>query len=425
MSSDPVIRAESLGKTYRLYARPADRLWQFLWGSRKRMFKDFVALQDVNFELQRGQVLGIVGVNGAGKSTLLQLIAGTLSPSHGRIRTRGRVAALLELGSGFNPEFTGRENIYLNAAVLGLQRAEIEERIDAIIAFADIGKHIDQPVKTYSSGMYIRLAFSIATSVDADVLIVDEALSVGDGAFARKSFDRIMQIKERGATVLFCSHMLYHIEVFCDQAMWIHQGRVQAQGPVSGVLSRYQEFLDDQSLPPTQTPVQGSADAVLSSDEAPALSSPSAATAPEGHARIQSVTVSLDGQAGQELYGTSGVSCLEMHVAFSSDPQLPAPSVALVISSDGGRILATNIARTQGALLERNSAGEGVARIRVPQLPMNKGRYRIGAYLMCENGVHVYQWIDPVAHVQLHRDGHDQGHWTLPGEWSSEPLPPR
>jgi lipopolysaccharide transport system ATP-binding protein len=420
MSSDPVIRAESLGKSYRLYARPVDRLWQFFRSARKQWFKDFVALQEVSFELQRGQVLGIVGVNGAGKSTLLQLIAGTIAPSQGSIRTRGRVAALLELGSGFNPEFTGRENIYLNAAVLGLQRAEIEERLEAIIAFADIGEHIDQPVKTYSSGMYVRLAFSIATSVDADVLIVDEALSVGDGAFARKSFDRIMQIKERGATVLFCSHMLYHIEVFCDQAMWLHQGRVQAQGPVSGVLSRYQEFLDGQGQPVATPPAQSGGEATPPTDAALAEASPAPASQTQGHARIRSVTVSLDGQEGQELYGTSGVSCLEMRVAFSSDPQLPAPSAALVVSSDGGRILATNIARAQGAQLERDAAGEGVARIRVPQLPMNKGRYRIGAYLMCENGVHVYQWIDPVAHVQLHRDGHDQGYWTLPGEWSSE-----
>ena len=418
MSSEPVIRAESLGKSYRLYARPVDRLWQFFRGARRQLFKDFVALQDVNFELQRGQVLGVVGVNGAGKSTLLQLIAGTLSPSQGSILTRGRVAALLELGSGFNPEFTGRENIYLNAAVLGLKRTEIEERLDAIISFAGIGDHIDQPVKTYSSGMYIRLAFSIATSVDADVLIVDEALSVGDGAFARKSFDRIMQIKERGATVLFCSHTLYHIEVFCDQAMWIHQGRVQAHGPVSGVLSRYQEFLDEQSQPAAPAPAHHGSEASPPAPSPLEAASPPVASHPEGHARIRSVTVLLDGHKGQELYGTSGVSCLEMSLAFSSDPQLPAPSAALVISSDGGRILATNI--SQGTLFERNAAGEGVAQIRVPRLPMNKGRYRIGAYLMCENGVHIYQWIDPVAHVQLHRDGHDQGYWTLPGEWSGK-----
>ena len=422
MSSDPVIRAESLGKTFRMYARPVDRLWQFLWGGHKRLFNDFVALRDVGFELRPGEVLGIVGVNGAGKSTLLQLIAGTIAPSQGRLHTRGRVAALLELGSGFNPEFTGRENIYLNAAVLGLQKAEIDARLQSIIAFADIGAHIDQPVKTYSSGMYIRLAFAIATSVDADILIVDEALSVGDGAFARKSFDRIMEIKARGATVLFCSHTLYHVEVFCDQALWLHQGQVQAQGEVSSVLSRYQEFLDNMSQPTAQTPTTASSAAQPPAvgESAPVTGAPSH---PEGHARIRSVRVLMDGHEGQELYGKSGVSSLGMQIEFSSDPQLPAPSAALVISSDGGRILATHIAADAGSVIGRDASGQGTARVVVPALPLNKGRYRIGAYLMCERGVHVYQWIDPVAHVQMHRDGHDQGYFVLSASWSSGEEP--
>jgi lipopolysaccharide transport system ATP-binding protein len=416
MSSDLVIRAASLGKSYRLYARPADRLWQFVWGNRKKLHNDFVALEGVSFNLLRGQVLGIVGVNGAGKSTLLQLIAGTIAPSHGKIETRGRVAALLELGSGFNPEFTGRENIYLNAAVLGLSRAEIDARLQDIIDFADIGQHIDQPVKTYSSGMHTRLAFSIATSVDADVLIVDEALSVGDGAFARKSFDRIMQIKEGGATVLFCSHVLFHIEVFCDKALWLHQGKVRALGQVTDVLSKYQEFLDDLNQPPPPAVADASSEQAASPLESVL---PVPAAHPVGFARIRSVEVAMDGQVGQELYGNSGLSCLEMRIAFSSDPQLPCPSAGLVISSDGGRILATHFATSQGLVMARNATGEGVAQIRVPNLPLNKGRYRIGAYLMCEKDVHVYQWIDPVAHVQMHREGHDQGYWVLSGEWSS------
>ncbi len=416
MSSDLVIRAASLGKSYRLYARPADRLWQFVWGNRKKLHNDFVALEGVSFDLLRGQVLGIVGVNGAGKSTLLQLIAGTIAPSHGKIETRGRVAALLELGSGFNPEFTGRENIYLNAAVLGLSRAEIDARLQDIIDFADIGQHIDQPVKTYSSGMHTRLAFSIATSVDADVLIVDEALSVGDGAFARKSFDRIMQIKEGGATVLFCSHVLFHIEVFCDKALWLHQGKVRALGQVTDVLSKYQEFLDDLNQPSPPAVADASSEQAASPLESVL---PVPAAHPVGFARIRSVEVAMDGQVGQELYGNSGLSCLEMRIAFSSDPQLPCPSAGLVISSDGGRILATHFATSQGLVMARNATGEGVAQIRVPNLPLNKGRYRIGAYLMCEKDVHVYQWIDPVAHVQMHREGHDQGYWVLSGEWSS------
>jgi lipopolysaccharide transport system ATP-binding protein len=320
------------------------------------------------------------------------------------------VAALLELGSGFNPEFTGRENIYLNAAILGLSKQEIDERLSDIIEFADIGIHIDQPVKTYSSGMFIRLAFSIATSVEPDVLIIDEALSVGDGAFARKSFDRIMAIKERGATVLFCSHMLYHIEVFCDKALWLHQGHMKAFGEVSQVLSSYQAFLDNLAQPTSETVPVGV------QQEAP---QDLAKAALQGHARIQSISVSLDGNTGKELYGTSGASSLQMQVKFASDPLLPSPTAALVISSDSGRILATHIGAAQGLAMQRNEQGAGVATVQVNNLPFSKGRFRVGAYLMCEKGVHVYEWIDPAAHIQLHRDGHDQGFFVLEGEWSS------
>ena len=380
------------------------------WPHTQSNYQDFVALQDVSFELQKGQVLGLVGINGAGKSTLLQLIAGTLQASHGTVQSKGRVAALLELGSGFNHDFTGRENIYLNASILGLSKKEIDERLDAIVEFADIGIHIDQPVKTYSSGMFIRLAFSIATSIEPDVLIIDEALSVGDGAFARKSFDRIMAIKERGATVLFCSHMLYHIEVFCDKALWLHQGQMKAFGDVSHVLSSYQAFLDTLAQPTIDTlPV------CVQQESPPNL----AKAALQGHARIQSISVSLDGTTGKELYGTSDVSSLQMQVQFASDPLLPSPTVALVISTDSGRILATHIGAAQGLDMQRNDRGEGVAIVQVDNIPFSKGRYRVGAYLMCEKGVHVYEWIDPAAHIQLHRDGHDQGFFVLAGSWSS------
>jgi lipopolysaccharide transport system ATP-binding protein len=409
MSSEPCIVVNDVSKKYQLYNKPSDRLWQALWG-RRSLFKEFVAVQNISFQLQKGEVLGIVGVNGAGKSTLLQLIAGTIQPTSGTVQVQGRVAALLELGSGFNPEFTGRENIYLNAATLGLSKAEIDQKIDEIIAFAGIGHHIDQPVKTYSSGMHVRLAFSIATSVEPDILIIDEALSVGDGAFARSSFDRIMQIKERGATVLFCSHTLYHVEVFCDRALWLHQGQVRALAPVSLVLSQYQEFLDTLTEP-TQNIQAGT------SSETPA-------EAPARHptndlARIESVTVALDGQEGKELFGDSGVSQLRMRIDFHSDPCHAAPSAALVLSSEGGRILATHMAQAHGYQFERDATGRGRAEIVVNQLPFNKGRYRIGAYLMCEQGIHVYQWIDPVAHVQLHHPGNDQGYFLLKAEWNT------
>ncbi len=444
MSSEVAISVDHVGKTYRLYDKPSDRLWQILWGGKRQYFKEFTAVSDIDFSLKKGEVLGVVGVNGAGKSTLLQLIAGTILPSSGSLKTHGRIAALLELGSGFNLDFTGRENIYLNAATLGLNKREIDQKIDEIIAFADIGVHIDQPIKTYSSGMHVRLAFSIATSVDPDVLIIDEALSVGDGAFARRSFDRVMKIKERGATVLFCSHTLFHVEVFCDRAIWLHQGRVQKIGPVSQVLSTYQEFLD--SLADPSAPVIASADPetspmamALADAAAAATAAATAATAatattsaepeaeavspalspPTGHARIESVAVSLDEHQGQELFGVSGVSTRRMRIDFRSDPTQPAPSAALVLSSESGRILATHLACARGHVFARDSQGNGSAEIRLENIPLNKGRFRVGAYLMCERGIHVYQWIDPVAYIQLHHDGSDQGYFLINADWSS------
>ncbi len=419
MSFEPIICAEGLGKSYRMYKRPSDRLWQFIFGRQKKLFNDFVALQDVSINLMRGQVLGIVGVNGAGKSTLLQLIAGTLSPTSGKIQAHGRVAALLELGSGFNTDFTGRENIYLNAAVLGLTRSEIQDRIQDIIEFASIGIHIDQPVKTYSSGMVIRLAFSIATSVDADILIIDEALSVGDGAFRRRSFDRIMQIKDKGVTILFCSHVLYHVETFCDQAIWLHRGKVQKIGTPAEVLRPYEEFIDVyeknvDAVPlalcdaPTQ-PVSESGNYVISP-----------ATRQTGEARIITVKVVLDGNTGTELHGQSKVSHLEVQIEFESDPQMPAPSAALVFSSESGKILASSLSHTQSAVFRRTSSGKGVARITIERIFLNKGRYRVGVYLFCENGIHGYAMVDPVAHLNFSHAGLEVGAFLLDGNWVNE-----
>lgn len=401
MFSDIAIDVKNVSKSYRLYQKPSDRLKQLAGFGRRQYYKDFTALTDISLTLKKGEVLGIVGANGAGKSTLLQLIAGTIRPTTGTATSTGRVAALLELGSGFNPEFTGRENIYLNAATLGLGKKEIDTRLNEIIAFADIGIHIDQPVKTYSSGMHVRLAFAIATSVEPDILIVDEALSVGDGAFARRSFDRIMKIKEQGATVLFCSHTLFHIEYFCDRALWLHQGAVQQLGPVSQVLPRYQEFLDGKTDP--------IAPAAIETLQAPATL--------EGHARIESVIVLLDGVEGNELSGTSGVSSLVMTIHFKSDPLQPVPTAALVLSTEGGRILTSHFSSTSQVQFARDLAGNGVALIRVDNIPLNKGRFRVGAYLLCEKGSHVYQWLDPVAHLTLDHEGLNQGYFLMDARW--------
>lgn len=257
MSSEPsrgddvAIRIDDVGKCYPVYARPRDRLAQFvlprlaraLGRDAKNHFDEYWALRGISCEIARGEQVGIVGRNGAGKSTLLQIVCGTLAPSTGSVQVGGRVAALLELGAGFNPEFTGRENVVLNAGILGLSAAQIEARMDAILAFADIGPFVEQPVKTYSSGMYLRLAFAVAIHVEPDILVVDEALSVGDEAFARKCFARIRKIRDDGATILFVSHSAGTVAEVCDRAMLLDRGRMLALGHTRDVLSRYQKLL--------------------------------------------------------------------------------------------------------------------------------------------------------------------------------------
>jgi lipopolysaccharide transport system ATP-binding protein len=250
MSSDLVIRVRGAGKAYRMYGRPQDRFKQMLFGRfGVRYGREHWAVQEVNLEVGRGTTVGIIGRNGAGKSTLLQMIGGLLEPTTGDIVVNGRVAALIELGAGFNPEFTGRENVRLAASVLGLSRAEVEQRLPAILDFAAIGDFVDQPVKLYSSGMYARLAFAVAAHVDADLLIVDEILAVGDVAFAQKCMRFVREFKERG-TLLFCSHDTAAVTNLCDEAIWLDRGTVRMRGPAKEVCHAYLAALSSEGDQP-------------------------------------------------------------------------------------------------------------------------------------------------------------------------------
>ncbi len=242
MSSDLVIQAEGVGKSYRLYATPRDRLKQLFATSSHKYYREFAALADVTFDVRRGETVGIIGRNGSGKSTLLQIACGTLQPSAGRITTRGRIAAILELGAGFSPEFSGRENIFLNGYIVGLTQQEIEARLDAICAFADIGDFIEQPIKTYSTGMVVRLAFAVMAHVDAEILVIDEALAVGDARFVQKCMRFLREFKERG-TLLFVSHDTSAVSSLCDRVLWLDGGRVKALGPSKQVCELYLENL--------------------------------------------------------------------------------------------------------------------------------------------------------------------------------------
>ena len=403
-SSEIAVHVEGLGKTYTIYSRPLDRLRQLLARQGRRYGRDFVALGDVSFDLMRGEVLGVVGNNGAGKSTLLQLLCGTLRPTSGKLQVNGRIAALLELGAGFNPEFTGRENIFLNAAVLGLSNEEIEARFDSIVEFSGIGDFIGQPVKTYSSGMYVRLAFSIATSVEPDILIIDEALSVGDGAFARKSFDRIITLREAGTTILFCSHSMYQIEAICDRALWLEKGHVRMLDTPEMVTRAYAGDL----LP---APVKSAN-----------LPKPAVAVDRPAQARLLDVKCAVDGKNAETLRLVSGVSSLRIDVRFGFDPALPLPSIVFGLETEAGVAVSSGSTVFDGVSVDPVAPGLGEVILEFPRVSLMRGRYRLTVFLACERAIHVYDQALYCAVLEMQHDGIEQGVCFLPHAWNNGPV---
>lgn len=249
MIDNELIEVRNITKVYKVYNRPIDRLKEAISFKGKGFHSTFHALQDISFTINKGETIGIIGRNGSGKSTLLKILAGVLSPTNGDVEIRGKVSAILELGAGFNVEYSGIENIYLNGTILGKTKAQMQERLNDILDFADIGDFINQPVKTYSSGMFARLAFAVAINVDPDILIVDEALAVGDMKFQTKCFKKFEELKEQGVTILFVGHDISSIRKFCDRTMWIHQGKLLMFGDTLAVTAEYMEFMntDDES----------------------------------------------------------------------------------------------------------------------------------------------------------------------------------
>lgn len=402
MSSELAIALHQVGKRYALYDKPSDRLKQLLWGRWRPYQREFWALQDVSFEVRRGEVVGIVGRNGAGKSTLLQLVCGTLEATSGNLQVHGRVAALLELGAGFSPDFSGLENIYINAAILGLSRAQVDAHLDGILAFADIGEFIHQPVKTYSSGMFMRLAFAVATSVEPDILVIDEALSVGDGAFARKSFDRIMRLKDAGKTILFCSHSMYQVEALCSRALWIDAGRLRMDGSAADVTSAYGASLNAGVAADGQT-----------------LPVPSAA-AGTGCGRITRVFAEVDGQPvvpGVPACVESGVSELRITLEFQMDPALPAPALALGISDSNTLTVASATTHNDDVAVHMDGQGQGRGTIVFERFPLLKGRYSVTCFLVSEDAIHVYDQVERSILIEVRQQGLEQGLVRLPHHW--------
>lgn len=394
MSCEIAIQAENLSKIYQLYRRPSDRFKQFLLGHRRTYYQSFAALSNVSFSLAKGEVLGLVGRNGAGKSTLLQLICGTLQASQGHLTVNGRVAALLELGAGFNPEFTGKENVYLNASILGLSKAEIDARYEEIIAFADIGDFIHQPVKTYSSGMYVRLAFAVATSVDPDILVIDEALSVGDGAFARKSFDRIMQLREKGATILFCSHSMYHIQAICNKALWLERGAIKLQGNPTEVVQAFQLSLTEK---------KSEHNSLINKDYLLAF--------------FKKIIVSNNEQSGSFIHLNTGESDVKVDITFFSDESIPIPQIAISIDSQDGTTISTTASIYDTIITRRDEAGMTNIAIVYPKICLLQGKYKLNLFLTCENLLHIYDRAINVCELDVTHFTAQQGFFDIPHYW--------
>lgn len=407
MSSNYAIELKRIEKNYKVYKKPIERLLQMLpWNKGKKLYDDFFALKNISLEVKKGEVVGIVGQNGAGKSTLLQIVCKTLQPSGGELRVNGRIAALLELGSGFNPEFTGRENIYMAGAIAGLSKEQIDQKYDSIVNFAGIGHHIDNPVKTYSSGMGVRLAFSVATSVQPDILVIDEALSVGDGAFARKSFDRIMKLKDAGCTILFCSHSLYQVEVLCDRVAWIDRGEVKSFGSPSLVIGEYQKFLDN-----LENPLEIETENREKVQEAEVLRKKTV-----NSAKIKKVVLSSDGGEGKDLNLVSDISTLRVEAVIQSDPELPVPSAAVIITDEAGRNITSCGSFYDGVKIELDGNGEAKVQVEFEKIGLRRGKYYVYFFLLCEKAIHIYESVQ-CGTLHMTQRGAEIGVVSIPRVW--------
>lgn len=399
--AQPTLDAQQLGKEYRLYDSPAQRLLSLL--SNRRNYRSHWALQGVTFQLRRGQCLGLIGDNGAGKSTLLKLLAGTLQPSCGTLARHGRVTAILELGAGFHPDFTGRQNLYFGGSLIGIDAAQMRTLEASIIAFSELGDAIDRPIKTYSSGMVVRLAFALVTALEPQVLIIDEALAVGDQHFQKKCVERIEAFRNNGCTILFCSHSLYHVQRLCDQALWLHQGQMRALGPTPEVVAAYEAHvrLQEQTEPPgaeaAPAPRPIPSVAHIESVQLPDVLEPYADT-PGGCGRLNSPHLTITVRAR------------------TADGSLP--HFGLLLEQVGGVGVTSVGTHTDGVQARLDDSGAWVATVTFPNIPLHTGQYKVSAYLFDSKGLVVYdEWKDCQRFSQVFAQStpgivHLKHHWN-------------
>ena len=413
-----VLRACGLGKEYRLYDSPRQRLKALLTG--RAQHRSHWALRDVSFELRRGQCIGVIGDNGAGKSSLLKLLAGTLQPTRGRIERQGRITAILELGAGFHPDFSGRDNLYFGGSMIGISHEEMARLEPEIVAFAGLGEAMSRPVKTYSSGMAVRLAFALVTAVQPDVLIIDEALAVGDQHFQKKCVERITAFKKNGCTILFCSHSPYHIRTLCDVALWLDGGQVKEFGPTEPVLGAYEMHTRLRNAPPEEAEaakapakaVEGNAADAPSAGSAPPAS-PYPPPQPDASARIISVDIANLGEGEPPLLqGRDLVATITVRGHGQE-----RPNVGFMIEQSRGVGITSLATHEEGAAPQ--PLGDGLWRsvLTFPDLPLHSGEYVVSAFLFDASGLVVYEQWFQFLHFRFVTSTLMPGLVRLPHRW--------
>jgi lipopolysaccharide transport system ATP-binding protein len=417
--TDIAIRVRGVGKSYHVYSRPSDRLMQMIWRN-QRFYELATVLEGVDFEVRQGQAVGIVGRNGAGKSTLLQIIAGTLQPSSGSVEVNGRVAPLIELGAGFNPEFSGHDNLMVYGQLLGMDEAEIERKFDDIVRFADIGEYLERPVKTYSSGMYARLAFAVAMHLDPKILIVDEILAVGDAPFQRKCMNRFYEIKETGCTILIVAHDQYLVRSLCDQALYLKAGRLAGFGAASAITAQYEQDIEM----PASHLAAATASPAPAGTEAGAVEAPAIVPAPADPSmdklfKIVDVAFLSDDGAPVEILKSGDGAHLRMRFKALTDDLPDAISFVFNLYRHDGVYVCGSTTLMDG-LAAHAAAPAGEVTVSFPSMPLLSGRYIWRVAINDHGGLLVHSEAKGVCPFRVIDDFRSVGIVHLERSWAVE-----
>jgi len=395
------IVVDRVSRSFRVYPKAQRMLKEIVVSRGKTRAREVQALRDVSLTVEPGAALGLVGRNGSGKTTLLRIIAGIIKPTSGRVEAGGRIASLLELGAGFHPDFSGRENVYLNGSIHGLSRARVREVMDEIVAFAELERFIDLPVRTYSSGMFMRLGFSVAAHIQSDVLLLDEVFAVGDEQFQRKCFGKVAQFKNRGGTILFVSHDAAAVERLCDRAVLLSQGQVAFDGETRGAIAAYRQL--------------------LAADANPEELGAGLREWGSGEARIASAQL-LDDEGDERTQLASGEP-VTVRLVVAAEPGVPPPRVSLELRDDGGLMLGT-AARDTADLGWDAAGGERELRFRLERLPLADGRFHLRFALADAQTGRLLHTLDDAVRFFVFPSGEESGAVLLDGEWSLQEIGP-